>query len=171
MASQTTSVAVVYSIVYSGPDESIKAPRHWPMCGNSPGPVNSPHEGPVTRKMFPFDDVIMNPEKSRLIFWHILPFVKHKWNSTVMANISFNRPANGGWHTFLKWFRTLQWRYYEHNGVPNHRRHGCLLNSLFRCRSKKTSKLRVTGLCAGNSPVTGEFPTKRANNVEDVSIW
>ena len=25
----------------------------------SPGPVNSPHKGPVTRKMFPFDDVIM----------------------------------------------------------------------------------------------------------------
>ena len=32
---------------------------------------------------------------------------------------------------------------------------------LFRCRSKKTSKLRVTGLCAGNSPVTGEFPDHR----------
>ena len=30
----------------------------------------------------------------------------------------------------------------------------------FRRRSKKTSKLRVTGLCEGNSPVTGEFPTK-----------
>ena len=31
------------------------------LCaGNSPGPVNSPHKGPVTQKMFPFDDVIMN---------------------------------------------------------------------------------------------------------------
>ena len=31
------------------------------LCvGNSPGPVNSPHKWPVTRKMFPFDDVIMN---------------------------------------------------------------------------------------------------------------
>ena len=30
------------------------------LCvGNSPGPVNAPHKGPVTRKMFPFDDVIM----------------------------------------------------------------------------------------------------------------
>ena len=38
-------------------------------------------------------------------------------------------------------------------------------------RSKKTSKLRVTGLCAGNSPVTGEFPTQRASNAEKVSIW
>ena len=38
-------------------------------------------------------------------------------------------------------------------------------------RSKKTSKLRVTGLCAGNSPVTGEFPAQRASNAEKVSIW
>ena len=35
----------------------------------------------------------------------------------------------------------------------------------------KKSKLRVTGLCAGNSPVTGEFPAQRASNVENVSIW
>ena len=42
----------------------------------------------------------------------------------------------------------------------------CLLNRLFRWRSKKTSKLRFTGLCAGNSPVTGEFPAQRASNAE-----
>ena len=47
----------------------------------------------------------------------------------------------------------------------------CLLNRLFRRRSKKTSKLRVTGLCEGNSPVTGEFPVQRTSNVENVSIW
>ena len=40
----------------------------------------------------------------------------------------------------------------------------CLLNGLFRRRSKKTSKLRVTGLCAGNSPGTGEFPAQTASN-------
>ena len=40
-----------------------------------------------------------------------------------------------------------------------------------RRRSKKTWKLRVTGLCVGNSPVTGEFPAQRASNAEDVSIW
>ena len=37
-------------------------------------------------------------------------------------------------------------------------------------RWKKTSKPRVTGLCAGNSPVTGEFPAQRASNTEKVSI-
>ena len=46
----------------------------------------------------------------------------------------------------------------EHDGASNHKPHDCLLNRLFRCRSKKTSKLRVTGLCAGKSPETGEFP-------------
>ena len=42
---------------------------------------------------------------------------------------------------------------------------------LFRRRSKKTSKLRVTGLCAGNSPVTGEFPAQMVSNAENDSIW
>ena len=41
----------------------------------------------------------------------------------------------------------------------------------FGCRSKKTSKLRVTGLCAGNSPGTGEFPAQMASYAENVSIW
>ena len=36
---------------------------------------------------------------------------------------------------------------------------------------KKTSKLPVTGLCVGNSPGTGEFPTQMAINGENVSIW
>ena len=36
---------------------------------------------------------------------------------------------------------------------------------------QKTSKLRVTGLCAGNSPVTGEFPTQKATHVENDLIW
>ena len=35
----------------------------------------------------------------------------------------------------------------------------------------KTSKLRVTGLCEGNSPVTDEFPAQRASNAENGSIW
>ena len=46
-----------------------------------------------------------------------------------------------------------------------------LLNHLFRRGSKKTSKLRVTGLCAGNSPGTGEFPAQMVSNAENVSIW
>ena len=49
--------------------------------------------------------------------------------------------------------QTLQWRHNECNGISNHRRLACLLNGLFGHRSKKISKLHVTGLCAGNSPV------------------
>ena len=47
---------------------------------------------------------------------------------------------------------SLQWRHNDHDIVSNHQPHGCLLTRLFRRRSKKTSKLRVTGLCVGNSP-------------------
>ena len=55
---------------------------------------------------------------------------------------------------------SLHWRHNGHDSVSNHQPHDCLLNRLFRRRSKKISKLRVTGLCAGNSPETGEFPHK-----------
>ena len=48
--------------------------------------------------------------------------------------------------------RALQWRHNGRNIVSNHQLHDCLLSRLFRRRSKKTSKLLVTGLCAGNSP-------------------
>ena len=66
---------------------------------------------------------------------------------------------------------SLRWRHNDHAGVSNHQPHGCLLNRLFRRKSKKTSKLRVTGLCAGNSPGTGEFPAQMASYAENVSIW
>ena len=71
----------------------------------------------------------------------------------------------------LKMMVSLQWRHNGHDGVSNHQLHDCLLNLLFWCRSKKTSKLRVAGLCVGNSPMTGEFPAHRASSAESVSIW
>ena len=46
----------------------------------------------------------------------------------------------------------LHWRHNGHNSVSNHQPHDCLFSRLFPSRSKETSKLRVTGLCAGNSP-------------------
>ena len=66
---------------------------------------------------------------------------------------------------------TLRWRHNGRDSVSNHQSHHCLLNRLFRRRSKKTSKLRGTGLCVGNSPGTGEFPAPMASNAENVSIW
>ena len=60
MASQNTSLMIVYSTIYSGADQRkhqnsaslvfVRGIHHWP--------VNSPHKGPVTRKMFLFDDAI-----------------------------------------------------------------------------------------------------------------
>ena len=57
------------------------------------------------------------------------------------------------------------------DGVLNHQPYQCLLKRLFGRRSKKTSKLRITGFCAGNSPVTGDFPAQMASDAENVSIW
>ena len=65
----------------------------------------------------------------------------------------------------------LLWRHNGRDGVSSHQPHDCLLNRWFTGRWKKTSKLRVTGLCAGSSPVTGEFPAPMASNAENVSIW
>ena len=55
---------------------------------------------------------------------------------------------------------TLHWRHNDHGGVSNHQPYHWLLNRLFRPRSKKTSKLRVIGLCAGNSPGPVNSPHK-----------
>ena len=57
-------------------------------------------------------------------------------------------------------FTALLWRHHGHNSVSNHQPYDCLLRRLFRRRSKQTSKLRVTGLCAGNSPGPVNFPHK-----------
>ena len=65
----------------------------------------------------------------------------------------------------------LWWRHNERDGVSNNQPHDCLRNRLFWRRSKETSKLRVTGLCEGNSPETGEFPAQMASNAENVFFW
>ena len=85
------------------------------------------------------------------------------------------------WNTYIlsidrrKWvschYQSLQWHHNGRDSVSNHQPHDCLLNRLFRRRSKKTSKLRVTGLCVGNSPGTGKFPAQKASNAKNVSIW
>ena len=62
IASQITSLTIVFSTFYSDADQrkhqsSVSVTG---LCaGNSPGTGDSPHKWPVTRKMFPFDDIIM----------------------------------------------------------------------------------------------------------------
>ena len=74
LASQITSLTVVYSIVYSG----VNQRKHQSFASLAfvreihRGPVNFPHKWPVTRKMFPFDDVIMSEN-----LWHMVTFREH----------------------------------------------------------------------------------------------
>ena len=64
----------------------------------------------------------------------------------------------------------LQWRHNEHDGISNPSLTSVYSTVYSRRRSKKTSKLCVTDLCKGNSPVTGKFPAQRASSAENVSI-
>ena len=71
---------------------------------------------------------------------------------------------------------SLHWHHNDHDGVSNHQPDGCLLNRLFRRRSEKTSKLRVTGLCVGNSPGPVNSPhngpvTRKMFPFDDVIMW
>ena len=79
------------------------------------------------------------------------------------------------WQLFYLIYRSyviqLEWRHNERNGVSNDRRLVRLLNRLLKRRLKIASKLRVTGLCEGKTPVTGEFPAKRVSNARNVFIW
>ena len=71
IAYQITSLTIVYSTVYSDADQR----KHQSSAsltfvrGIHRGPVNSPHKWPVTRKMFPFDDVIMQTPEA-VLCWH-----------------------------------------------------------------------------------------------------
>ena len=87
IASQITSLTIVYSAVYSGADQR----KHQSFAslafvrGIHRGPVNSPHKWPVTRKMFPFDDVIMQ--------------IKNE--DVVGTAPTVNAPATSEWSTSL----------------------------------------------------------------------
>ena len=65
----------------------------------------------------------------------------------------------------------LQWRRNERDGVSNHQPRDCLLNRLSGADQRKIKVPPVTGLRAGNLPVTGEFLVQRASNAEEVAIW
>ena len=141
-------------------------PHHRPLgVGN---PVNSPHKGSVMRTFVVF---FLSPNKL-LNQLSIFQWFEAQWRSydaIVKKHVIVIR-----WKYRLvqydkicatiskvSCFRsTLQWRHNDYDSVSNHQPHGCLLNRLFRRRSKQTSKLRVTGLCVGNSPGPVNSPHK-----------
>ena len=76
IASQITSLTIVYSTVYSGADQ-MKHQSSASLAffrGIHRRPVNSSHKGPITRKMFPFDEVIMCKHDIILISWIFIGF-------------------------------------------------------------------------------------------------
>ena len=98
IASQITSLTIVYSIVYfiqTQIKEKSKLRVTGLCAGNSPGPVNCPHKGPVTRKMFPFDDVIMPLDIALgdVAVSHMMPYRKMSRSFEAGFEHRFFRPA------------------------------------------------------------------------------
>ena len=100
IASQITSLTSVYSVVYSDADQrkhqsSASLAFVW---GIHRGPVNSPHKWPVTRKMFPFDDVIMSV---RYISWiwcdGVFEMEGHHWFEWLAAKLAARYYLNQRW--------------------------------------------------------------------------
>ena len=105
------------------------------------------------------------------IHWTTVPVLYCKVKS--LDSFEYRAPAD---FTTMCPIFTLRWNHNERNGVSNHQPHDCLLNRLFRRRSKKTSKLRVPGLCDGNSPGPVNSPHKgpvtwKMFPFDDVIIW
>ena len=88
----------------------------------------------------------------RCIIRCIDSLIKHHM---VCINLWRVQSVRSMWHS-----PPLHRRHNDDDSVSNHQPHVCLLNRLFRRRSRKTSKLRVTGLCAGNSPGPVSSPHK-----------
>ena len=110
--------------------------------------------------------------------WPVIWDAMTSCDVTILSYYFFIQENHGNeWKTSLHYcthyscYITFRWRHNEPDGVSDHQPHDCLLNRLFWRRSKKTSKLCVTGLCAGNSPGTGQFPAQMVSNAENVSIW
>ena len=99
---------------------------------------------PITRKVF-YSDVTTRDELSQ-------PWDQNL-DTKIIILISLRLP-----YAFR--VSSLQWRHNEHDSVSNHQPCDCLLNRLFRRRLQKTSNLRVTGLCVGNSPGPVNSPHK-----------
>ena len=132
-------------------------PRYWPFVReNHRSPVNSPYKGQW---------------RGALMFSLICAWASGWTNNRGACDLRRQR-AHYEWHHYndivLRAMSTLHWRHNGREFISNDQSYGCLLNRLFWRILKKTSKLRVTGLCKGNSPGTGEFPAQMASNADKV---
>ena len=133
--------------------------------GNSPVTGEFPSQRPVKRSFEVFFSLRLKKRLSKQSrgWWFETPS-RSLWCHCNAKNFSTEVANPWKWISWI--ICTLQWRHNEHDGVSKHRRIVCLLIRFFRRRSKKRSKLRVTGLYEGNQPVTGRFPSPRVGNVE-----
>ena len=143
MASQITILKIVYSSVYSRFD----------------GVSNSWHVDGLLNRLYSTDPCCQ-------INYPITPSCFNQNLFCMQCRLRATQWVIYPWQRFI-----LQWLHSGRAGVWNYHPHDCLLKRLLRRRSKKALKLHITDLCAGNSPVTGEFPAQMTNNAENVSIW
>ena len=155
--------------------------KTWLDMYVSPGPSMLKQQGLIKRGCS-WQKVVKRKllKKSKLRWFKLINLFEWPINNTLpyvceitvsVTTASKRIIAKQGPHILTPRPYPLQWRHNERDSISNHRPHDCLLNRLFRHRSKKTSKLRVPGLCAGNSPGIGEFPAQMTSNAENVSIW
>ena len=87
MMSHITSLSIVYSTVYSGTDQrKHQSPASLAFVrGIHRWPGNSPRKGPVTRKMFPFDDVIMKWHEEHFLQWWYANFDRMFYSALCMV--------------------------------------------------------------------------------------
>ena len=116
-------------------------------------------QDPISREMFKILATKMCVWNLHICLMTTIHYLNHYW--LIIKDILCIHPRailiSCSWYGSIA---SLRWRHNEHAGVSNHQPHGCLLNRLFRRRWKKTSKLRVTGLCEGNSPGPVNSPHK-----------
>ena len=121
-----------------------------PICQYSYGRINEVDIEPINHKSIRSNSV-GNPEPASYFISATCFMLSFIWN-----NLRCHILVISLYMSYLP----LHWRHKDRDGVSNHQPHDCLLNLLFRRRSKKTSKLRVTGLCVGNSPGPVNSPHK-----------
>ena len=128
MASQITSPTIVYSTVHSGADQRKHHSSASPafVLGIHRSPVNSPHKWPVTPKMFPFDDVIM--ELSAWPPYMLVTVIGQRWKYQLRAYkwlcrmdnfngvyLNFRRTKTTKifiqhrWRCLNYWYKILKW--------------------------------------------------------------
>ena len=168
MVSQIANLTIIYSTVYSGANQRkhqssaslafVRGIHRWP--------VNSPHKGPVTRKVFPFDDVIMNKAQSVWIFLFLGFFIFQ----IIAKTICYSKIITIWDNTDMRQFRyvmNLESSRWRHETVKTSQ-----INSCSGWHAKRILKPGITCLLRGEStsdlwiPHTCGFPTQKNSNVE-----